>query len=72
MEQTYAVNQTSDESDNDAHEEIRRALSYVGAKNEVEETLYDYGIMHLEDILVLRMGDLMAANLTLTQGHQLC
>ena len=29
-EQNSAMNQTSDESDEDAHEEIRRALFYVG------------------------------------------
>ena len=49
------------------NETIQKALKHVGAGKEAEETLHTYGIQHLEQILVLRIEDLMEADMTLTR-----
>ena len=48
-----------------------KTLSYVRAKEEVGNVLHEYGVTNLEDILELRIGDLIEAGMTLTQVHQL-
>ena len=52
---------------NAPNEIVQKALKYVGAGKEVEGALHTYGIQHLEQILVLRIEDLMEADMSLTQ-----
>ena len=56
---------------NAPNEIVQKALKYVGAGKEAEGALHTYGIQHLEHILVLRIEDLMEADMSLTQIAQL-
>ena len=48
-----------------ADEEIRKALDYVGADEEAQETLRECGITCLEEIIILNMSHLIETNMTI-------
>ena len=52
-------------------EEIQRLLTHIKADEGVGKVLHEYGVDELEDILVLKHGDLIDAGMTLVQVHQI-